>query len=106
MLWSVHLEGGPRRVNQAAVAVGNRIYSFGGNCAGEDYRETRPIDVFVFNTNLLRWKEIAKPDSEDEEYLSWPHQRYGHTVCAFENKIYLVTVAFTAAVMIQYIETE
>ena len=32
MLWSVHLEGGPRRVNHAAAAVGDRIYSFGGYC--------------------------------------------------------------------------
>jgi hypothetical protein len=32
MWWSVHLEGGPRRVNHAAAAVGDRIYSFGGYC--------------------------------------------------------------------------
>jgi hypothetical protein len=32
MWWSVHLEGGPRRVNHAAAAVGDRIFSFGGYC--------------------------------------------------------------------------
>ena len=29
MWWTVHLEGGPRRVNHAAVAIGERVFSFG-----------------------------------------------------------------------------
>jgi hypothetical protein len=45
----VHLEGGPRRVNHAAVAVGHRVYSFGGYCSGEDYETLRQIDVHIFN---------------------------------------------------------
>ena len=48
--WTVHLEGGPRRVNHAAVAVGDKIYTFGGYCTGEDYQTTRPMDVHVLNT--------------------------------------------------------
>lgn len=48
--WSVHLEGGPRRVNHAAVAVGHKVYSFGGYCSGEDYETLRQIDVHIFNT--------------------------------------------------------
>ncbi|XP_056326639.1 uncharacterized protein klhdc3 [Danio aesculapii] len=48
--WSVHLEGGPRRVNHAAVSVGHKVYSFGGYCSGEDYETLRQIDVHVFNT--------------------------------------------------------
>ena len=44
------LEGGPRRVNHAAVAIGDKIYSFGGYCTGEDYETTRPIDVHVLDT--------------------------------------------------------
>lgn len=47
--WTVHLEGGPRRVNHAAVAVGHRVYSFGGYCSGEDYETLRQIDVHIFN---------------------------------------------------------
>lgn len=50
MYWTVHLEGGPRRVNHAAVAVGGRIFSFGGYCTGENYRRKRPMDVHVLNT--------------------------------------------------------
>ena len=48
--WTVHLEGGPRRVNHAAVAVGHKVYSFGGYCSGEDYETLRQIDVHVFNS--------------------------------------------------------
>lgn len=48
--WSVHLEGGPRRVNHAAVAVGHKVFSFGGYCSGEDYETLRQIDVHIFNT--------------------------------------------------------
>lgn len=50
--WTVHLEGGPRRVNHAAVAVGHKVYSFGGYCSGEDYETLRQIDVHVFNTGM------------------------------------------------------
>lgn len=53
--WSVHLEGGPRRVNHAAVAVGHKVYTFGGYCSGEDYETLRQIDVHVFNTGKLEW---------------------------------------------------
>ena len=50
LTWTIHLEGGPKRVNHAAVAIGARIFSFGGYCNGEDYETTRPIDVHVLNT--------------------------------------------------------
>lgn len=53
MLWTVELEGGPQRVNHAAVAVGDRIYSFGGYCTGENYRTIRNMDVHVLNTGKL-----------------------------------------------------
>lgn len=49
--WTVHLEGGPRRVNHAAVAIGDKIYSFGGYCTGEDYETTRPMDIHVLDTS-------------------------------------------------------
>ena len=53
MPWTVHLEGGPRRVNHAAVAVGEKIYSFGGYCTGDDYRQKRPMEVHVLNTGTV-----------------------------------------------------
>ncbi len=50
MHWTAHVEGGPRRVNHAAVANGDYVYSFGGYCSGDDYETLRPIDVHVLNT--------------------------------------------------------
>ena len=57
MRWTVHLDGGPRRVNHAAVAVGDNIYSFGGYCTGEDYKSPRPMDVHKLDTGctLIKW---------------------------------------------------
>lgn len=49
-MWTVSLEGGPRRVNHAAVAINDKIWSFGGYCSGEDYETRLPIDVHVFDT--------------------------------------------------------
>ena len=49
MHWTVHIEGGPRRVNHAAVTVGQLIYSFGGYCTGDNYSVQRDIDIHVLN---------------------------------------------------------
>jgi hypothetical protein len=75
-------------VNHAAVAVGDRIFSFGGYCTGDNYRDERPIDVFVLNTTTLRWTEIPKP-ADPQLLASWPYQRYGHTVVAKGDTCYL-----------------
>ena len=54
MEWTVHIEGGPRRVNHAAACVGDRIFSFGGYCTGDNYKDAMPIDVFVLDTRTYR----------------------------------------------------
>merc|ERR1712018_255302 len=90
MRWTVEgLAGGPRRVNHASVPVGKVIYSFGGYCTGDNYREARPIDVFCLNTTNYRWTALKKPEKGSSEARDWPFQRYGHTVVAHEGKIYL-----------------
>lgn len=61
--WSVHLEGGPRRVNHAAVAMGHKVYSFGGYCSGEDYETLRQIDVHIFNTGRCEYTSVLKEHS-------------------------------------------
>ena len=49
--WTQEVEGGPRRVNHAAVSVRNRfIFSFGGYCTGDEYNQIVNIDVHVFDT--------------------------------------------------------
>lgn len=75
-------------MNHAAVAVGDRIFCFGGYCTGDNYRDERPIDVFVLNTTTLRWTEVAKP-GDGAQLEAWPYQRYGHTVVATRDTCYL-----------------
>jgi len=90
MRWTVHLDGGPRRVNHAAVSVGGLIFSFGGYCTGDNYRDPQPIDVFVLNTATYRWSALKKPSGTfDVETSDWPYQRYGHTVVAWGKKVVL-----------------
>ena len=48
--WTHKVDGGPRRVNHAAITVRNRfIFSFGGYCTGEDYNTIEKMDIHVFD---------------------------------------------------------
>lgn len=48
--WTQKVDGGPRRVNHAAIAVRNRfIFSFGGYCTGDDYNTIEKMDIHVFD---------------------------------------------------------
>uniref|UniRef100_A0AC34FPE1 Uncharacterized protein n=1 Tax=Panagrolaimus sp. ES5 TaxID=591445 RepID=A0AC34FPE1_9BILA len=59
MWWTIHLDGGPRRVNHAAVAINDKIYSFGGYCSGPNYNSKNDIDVFVLDTVTYRWYQVT-----------------------------------------------
>uniref|UniRef100_H2ZPI0 Kelch domain-containing protein 3 n=1 Tax=Ciona savignyi TaxID=51511 RepID=H2ZPI0_CIOSA len=85
--WTVSLEGGPRRVNHAAVIVDHRIFMFGGYCMGEDYKQQRPIDVHVFNTYSYRWKKIISKQAD--ELTEIPYMRYGHAAVTIGEIAYL-----------------
>lgn len=87
--WTIHLEGGPRRVNHAAVAIGDRIFSFGGYCTGEDYVTNRPMDVHILNTVSYRWIALPLPHHKSEERQCVPYQRYGHTAVAVGDCAYI-----------------
>ncbi|XDV49740.1 hypothetical protein PO909_018930 [Leuciscus waleckii] len=88
--WTVHLEGGPRRVNHAAVAVGHKVYSFGGYCSGEDYDTLRQIDVHVFNTVSLRWTKLPPVRTGGREHTrEVPYMRYGHTAVLLDETIFI-----------------
>lgn len=89
MHWTVHLEGGPRRVNHAAVTIGDKVFSFGGYCTGEDYRELRPMDVHILNTVSYRWFLLPLPDISDPQRKEIPFQRYGHTAVAYMDRAYI-----------------
>lgn len=90
MYWLAHIEGGPRRVNHCAVAIGDYIYSFGGYCSHEDYRLLNTIDVHVLNTQNLRWSQVPSRKNDfgmTLEYPEVPFQRYGHSSVAYESKV-------------------
>lgn len=40
-------------MNHAAVSVNDKIFSFGGYCTGDDYKQKRPMDVHVLNTGIV-----------------------------------------------------
>lgn len=90
MRWITHLEGGPKRVNHAAVSVGHKVYSFGGYCTGENSREYTSMDVHVLNTTTFRWTKHPVSDLpyfENDDIL--PYKRYGHTAVVYGDKIYI-----------------
>lgn len=89
MRWTWHLEGGPRRVNHAAVAVGHNIYSFGGYCTGEDYASFRPMDVHILNTVTMRWALVPRTNPLDGHNPQVPFQRYGHTAVVYKRFVYV-----------------
>ena len=43
------IKGGPRRVNHAAVAVGDKIFSFGGK---KKQKKRKPL---IYNTQKFKW---------------------------------------------------
>lgn len=81
----MRVEGAPRRVNHAAVTVDDKVYSFGGYGTGEDYVTRGPIDIQVLDTVSLRWTPM-RTESHPKDV---PYQRYGHTVVAYGDCIYL-----------------
>lgn len=53
MYWTVHIDGGPKRVNHAAVAIDGLIYSFGGYSSGEHYDKNESIDIHVLCSGIF-----------------------------------------------------
>lgn len=77
MEWVEHIEGdGPRRSNHAAVAVGDKIYSFGGCCPGQS-KLYETMDVHVFDTKTLQWiKHPISSLSYSKNDNILPYRRY------------------------------
>ncbi|XP_072939267.1 kelch domain-containing protein 3 [Epargyreus clarus] len=84
MRWTVHLEGGPRRVNHAAVCIRDKIYSFGGYCSTDEYKDWEAIPVHVLNTSTLRWSPVVYKRTD-----IIPFQRYGHSAVSYGDKVYM-----------------
>ncbi len=37
----------------------------------------------------MKWFELSKPETTDQQYKSTPYSRYGHTVVVYKRKFYL-----------------
>ncbi|XP_067943596.1 kelch domain-containing protein 3-like [Watersipora subatra] len=78
--WTKSVEGGPARVNHAAVSIDRYIYSFAGYCSDDDFTVRQDIDIHRFDTVAMKWMRLQyRGDPADI-----PYQRYGHTVVVFE----------------------
>ena len=79
MLWTVHLNEAPNKgCHRAAVAVGNKLYSFEGE------------DVYIFNTVSLCWRKLPPVTAERGEHLhDFPSPGWGHTAVPIEDVIYI-----------------
>ncbi|KAH7726521.1 kelch domain-containing protein 3 isoform 2 [Aphelenchoides avenae] len=82
MRWSIHLKGGPRRVNHAAVAIDDKIYSFGGYCMGEARGRNVAIDVRVLDPMENKWSIVVVQGVN-------PPTRYGHTAVVWNDRMYV-----------------
>lgn len=81
--WTKFEDGGQDRFSIGAVAVDNDIYAFGGwNKNDSQEVKNGNIRVFVLNADSRGWKQI-QTDGEV------PFQRFGHTVVAWNGKVYL-----------------
>ncbi|KAE9552342.1 hypothetical protein FO519_004467 [Halicephalobus sp. NKZ332] len=69
MWWTIHLDGGPRRVNHAAVSIGDKIYSFGGYCSGDEYDRRKDMDVFLLDTVTNRWYNLFEKRKRKSDQL-------------------------------------
>uniref|UniRef100_A0A915Q0U8 Uncharacterized protein n=1 Tax=Setaria digitata TaxID=48799 RepID=A0A915Q0U8_9BILA len=57
--WTISLTGGPKRANQAATALGWRIYSFGEfDPQMEESNSDEIFGVHVLNTECYRWYQL------------------------------------------------
>ena len=87
--WTSHLDGGPRRDEQAAVASGHKMYFFGGSGSNETHNMGQ-IDVHVFNTVSLLWRKLPPvTPGREEGQLEVPSQRWGHTAVLIEDMAYI-----------------
>ncbi|GFU24038.1 kelch domain-containing protein 3, partial [Nephila pilipes] len=82
MYWTSCINrGGQERANHAAVAIGHRIYSFGGFCTDN---MPKYMDVCCFDTISLKWF-MANYRITNQS----PRSCFGHSVVAYKDRIYL-----------------
>ena len=84
--WTLHLKSGPNKEGQAAVAVGDKVYLFGGfKNVSDDH-----IDVHIFHTVSLRWRKLSPVTTGGGgRHPEVPSRRSFHTAVLIEDTIYI-----------------
>ena len=87
--WTVHLKDGPLGpCHTATVAVGDNVYSFMGHTYLVPGVHGQ-IEVYIFNTVALRWKELPHVPAGREDPSEVPSMNYGYTAVLIEDIIYI-----------------
>ncbi|XP_043215514.1 kelch domain-containing protein 3-like isoform X1 [Amphibalanus amphitrite] len=89
--WTAMVEGGPVRVNHAAVVIEDTILSFGGYCAAEfdPHNPDKAMDIHAFSTETLQWTKQPVPEYRADHPSSPPFLRYGHTATEYAGAAYI-----------------
>ncbi|EFO22539.1 hypothetical protein LOAG_05947 [Loa loa] len=103
--WIVSLDGGPKKPNQAAIVINDKIYSFGSCCCYERgfIEPELAFGVHVLNPADYRWQFVQtrrfEPNPSEQfidgtgeiyqPYGEIPTLRSGHSVVAYKGKAYM-----------------
>ncbi|KAK6104668.1 Kelch motif family protein [Brugia pahangi] len=113
--WTIFVEGGPTVSNQCAVAIGKKIYSIGEYLPPENCDPNAKLfGISILNTDHYRWHQISvpyrngiylprkyynrtyyplplslEPNDPLVAFGEIPSRSIGHTVVAYERKIFL-----------------
>ena len=86
--WTIHLKGGYRNYDHAAVIDGHKLYSFGGYYNYLNNEDQ--IVVHIFNTLCLRWMKLSPvTNGRGQRPTEVPSGRWGHTAVLVEEIAYI-----------------
>ena len=90
LCWTVNLKGAPEGdVCRAAVAVGHKVYYFGGNSNSNNNNRDQ-IEVHIFNTVSLSWTRLTpETAARGQHQLQVPGRRQNHTAVLIEDIVYM-----------------
>ena len=84
--WTVKPEGGHKRWVHAAVAVDDKIYSFGGRSSVTGDLPPGRMDISMLDTVSFQWQVIQTTDSDPKAI---PFQRVAHSAVASGPLVYI-----------------
>ena len=90
--WTVSKAGAPKLGFGAAIAVRNKLYSFGGYDDENLYNQKEQMEVHVFNAVSLCWNKLSPVEpgrGGERQPGQGPLKRAGHTAVLIEGMVYI-----------------